>query len=173
MFSYTCIPEKIVFDISCKLHKCFHYWTSDLWETGRATDRLRSGRPRGTSQRQDRTMSISHFSNRYLKASKTVLTTVGTHYHPVHPGRLRNRRREAEIRTSQRYVCPALNQARGMADGTCPKKISDEAVETIPLYLRVAFHFFAKMVGVALTDFVGIASPTLALSWRIDFIAAL
>ena len=50
-----------------------------LRETGHLADRLRSGRPRVTSRRQDRTICLAHLRNRHLTASETALNTVGTH----------------------------------------------------------------------------------------------
>ena len=50
-----------------------------LRETGHLADRPRSGRPRVTSRRQDRTIRLAHLRNRHLPATETVLNTVGTH----------------------------------------------------------------------------------------------
>ena len=85
-----------------------------LRETGRVSDRPRSGLPRLTSRRQVSAIRLSHLRNRRLTATETVLTIVGTHYHPVHPGTKRNRLREAGILTSWPYVGPPLNQERHM-----------------------------------------------------------
>ena len=50
-----------------------------LRETGHLADRPRSGRPRVTSRRQDRTIRLAHLRNRHLTATETALNTVGTH----------------------------------------------------------------------------------------------
>ena len=50
-----------------------------LRETGHLADRPRSGRPRVTSRRQDRTIRLARLQNRHLTATVTALNTVGTH----------------------------------------------------------------------------------------------
>ena len=50
-----------------------------LRETGHLADRPRSGRPRVTSRRQDRTIRLAHLRNRHLTATETALNTVGKH----------------------------------------------------------------------------------------------
>ena len=47
-----------------------------LRETGHLADRPRSGRPRVTSRRQDRTIRLAHLRNRHLTATETALNTV-------------------------------------------------------------------------------------------------
>ena len=47
-----------------------------LRETGHLADRSRSGRPRVTSRRQDRTIRLAHLQNRHLAATETALNTV-------------------------------------------------------------------------------------------------
>ena len=49
-----------------------------LRETGHLADRPRSGCPRVTSRRQDRTIRLAHLQNRHLIATKTALNTVGS-----------------------------------------------------------------------------------------------
>ena len=44
-----------------------------LRETGHLADRPRSGRPRVTSRRQDRTIRMAHLRNRHLTATETAL----------------------------------------------------------------------------------------------------
>ena len=56
-----------------------------LRETGRVADRPRSGRPRVTSQRQDRAIRLAHLRNRHLTATETAVNTVGSHNHRIHP----------------------------------------------------------------------------------------
>ena len=47
-----------------------------LRETGHLADRPRSGRPRVTLRRQDRTIRLAHLRNRHLTATETALNTV-------------------------------------------------------------------------------------------------
>ena len=56
-----------------------------LRETGHLADRPRSGRPRVTSRRQDRTIRLAHLRNRHLTATETALNTVGTHNRQISP----------------------------------------------------------------------------------------
>ena len=53
-----------------------------LRETGRVADRPRSGRPRVTSQRQDRAIRLAHLRNRHLTSMETAVNTVGSHKSP-------------------------------------------------------------------------------------------
>ena len=64
-----------------------------LRETGRVADRPRSGRPRVTSQRQDRAIRLAHLRNRHLTAQETAVNTVGSHNRRIHPKTVRNRNR--------------------------------------------------------------------------------
>ena len=61
-----------------------------LRETGRVADRLRSGRPRVTSQRQDRDIRLDHLRNRHLTVTETAVNTVGSHNRRIHPKTIRN-----------------------------------------------------------------------------------
>ena len=53
-----------------------------LRETGQLADRPRSGRPRVTSQRQDRFICLSHFRNRHLTATETADLLHSVTFHP-------------------------------------------------------------------------------------------
>lgn len=83
-----------------------------LRQTGRVADRPRSGRPRVTSQRQDRFIRLSHLRNRHLTATESALNTVGTHNRPIHGKTVRNRLREVGLRARRPYVGPPLTAAR-------------------------------------------------------------
>ena len=83
-----------------------------LRETGRVADRLRSGRPRMTSQRQDRTIRLAHLRNRHLTATETAVNTVGSHNRRIHPKTVRNRLREFGLRARRPNVGLPLNRAR-------------------------------------------------------------
>ena len=46
-----------------------------LRDTGRFADRLRRGRSRVTTPRQDRNIHLAHLRNRHVTATETALTT--------------------------------------------------------------------------------------------------
>ena len=81
-------------------------------ETGRVADRPRSGRPRGTSQRQDRAIRLAHLRNRHLTTTETAVNTVGSHNRRIHPKTVRNRLREFGLRARRPNVGLPLNRAR-------------------------------------------------------------
>ena len=86
-----------------------------LRETGRVADRPRSGRPRVTSQRQDRAIRLAH---RHLTATETAVNTVGSHNRHIHPKTVWNPLREFGLRARRPYVGLPLNwacRARRMA----------------------------------------------------------
>ena len=83
-----------------------------LRETGRVAIRSRSGRPRVTSQRQDRAIRLAHLRNRHLTATETVVNTLGSHNRRIHPKTVRNRLREFGLRARRPYVGLPLNRAR-------------------------------------------------------------
>ena len=83
-----------------------------LRETGRVADRPRSGRPRVTSQRQDRAIRLAHLRNRHLTATETAVNTVGSHNRRIHPKTVRNRLREIGLRARRPNVGLPLNRAR-------------------------------------------------------------
>ena len=85
----------------------------DVWrETGHLADRPRSGRPRVTSRRRDRTIRLAHFRNRHLTATETALITVGTHNRQISPKTVGSRLREIGLRARRPYVGLPLTQAR-------------------------------------------------------------
>ena len=75
-----------------------------LRETGHLADRPRSGRPRVTSRRQDRTIRLAHLRNRHLTATETALNTVGTHNRQISPKTVGSRLREIGLRARRPYV---------------------------------------------------------------------
>ena len=83
-----------------------------LRETGHLADRPRSGRPRVTSRRQDRTIRPAHLRNRHLTATETALNTVGTHNRQISPKTVGSRLREIGLRARRPYVGLPLTQAR-------------------------------------------------------------
>ena len=81
-----------------------------LRATGRLTDRPRSGRPRVTTQRQDRRIRLVHLRNRLRTA--TAREVIGTHGRRVCPRTVRNRLREFDLRPRRPYVGPNLSPRR-------------------------------------------------------------
>ena len=79
-----------------------------LRATGRLTDRLRSGRPRVTTQCQDRRIRLVHLRNRLRTATETAREVIGTHGRRVCPRTVRNRLRELDLRPRRPYVGPNL-----------------------------------------------------------------
>ena len=80
--------------------------------TGRVNDRPRSGRPRVTTPRQDRFMTLSHLRNRHLTASETANNTLGSHNRHIHPDTVRNRLRDNGLRARRPYVGLPLTPVR-------------------------------------------------------------
>ena len=83
-----------------------------LRETGHLADRPRSGRPRVTSRRQDRTIRLAHLRNRHLTATETALNTVGTHNRQISPKTVGSRLREIGLLARRPYIGLPLTQAR-------------------------------------------------------------
>ena len=83
-----------------------------LRATGRLTDRPRSGRPRVTTQRQDRRVRLVHLRNRLRTATETAREVIGTHGRRVCPRTVRNRLREFDLRPRRPYVGPNLTPRR-------------------------------------------------------------
>ena len=86
-----------------------------LRETGRVADRPRSGRPRVTSQRQDRAIRLAHLRNCHLTATETAVNTVGSHNRRIHPKTVRNRLREFGRRPNVGLPLNWARRARRMA----------------------------------------------------------
>ena len=80
-------------------------WTC-YQDTGLAYDRLRSGRPRVTSQRQDAYIRVVHFRNRYETAGATAQTI--PRLHRISGRTVRNRWRAHNIRPCRPCVWPLL-----------------------------------------------------------------
>ena len=85
-----------------------------LRATGRLTDHPRSGRPRVTTQRQDRRIHLVHLRNRFRTAIETTREVIGTHGRRVCPRTVRNRLREFDLRPRRPYVGPNLTPRRRM-----------------------------------------------------------
>ena len=83
-----------------------------LRETGHLADRPRSGHPRVTLRRQDRTIRLAHLRNRHLTATETALNTVGTHNRQISPKTVGSRLREIGLWACHQYVGLPLTEAR-------------------------------------------------------------
>ena len=90
-----------------------HFWVNvstierlvrRLRETGHLADRPRSGRPRVTSRRQDRTICLAHLQNNHLTATETALNTVGTHNRQISPKTVGSRLFSTSLSTRLRLV---------------------------------------------------------------------
>ena len=144
-----------------------------LRETGRVADRPRSGRPRVTSQRQDRAIRLAHLRNRHLRnrhltATETAVNTVGSHNRLIHPKTARNRLREFGLRARRPNVGLPLNRAR------CARRmawVTAQAPRRFPMFssqMSPGSPFFVLTGDVFCTDIVGNGLPTLAFSRGID-----
>ena len=140
-----------------------------LRETGHLADRPRSGRPRVTSRRQDRTIRLAHLRNRHLTANETALNTVGTHNRQISPKAVGSRLREIGLRARRPYIGLPLTQARRlvvwrgwrrMRPGYFRWGSGDE------FFLRTSLGSLsiAQMVDVVCTDVAENALPTPVLS---------
>ena len=139
-----------------------------LRETGHLADRPRSGRPRVTSRRQDRTIRLAHLRNRQLTATETALNTVGTHHRQISPKTVGSRLREIGLRARRPYVGLPLTQARRL------RRMAWLTVHAPRLFLmrqwrRILFtdesrFTIAQMVDVVCTDVAENALPTPVLS---------
>ena len=133
-----------------------------LRETGHLADRPRSGRPRVTSRRQDRTIRLAHLRNRHLTATETALNTVGTHNRQISPKTVGSRLREIGLRTRRPYVglpltgCVVWRGWRCMRPGYFRWGSGDE------FFLRTSLGSLsiAQMVDVVCTDVAENALPT-------------
>jgi transposase len=83
-----------------------------LTDTGRVADRLRRGRARVTTPRQDKAIRLAHLRNRHVTATETALTTVGNLNRHIHPKTVRNRLREFGLRARRPYIGFPLTRAR-------------------------------------------------------------
>ena len=139
-----------------------------LRETGHLADRPRSGRPRVTSRRQDRTIRLAHLRNRHLTATETALNTVGTHNRQISPKTVGSRLREIGLRARRLYVGLPLTQARRLRRMAW---LTAHAPRLFPMrqWRRVLFtdesrFTIAQMVDVVCTDVAENALPTPVLS---------
>ena len=101
-----------------------------LRETGHLADRPRSGRPRVTLRRQDRTLRLAHLRNRHLTATETALITVGTHNRQISLKTVGSRLREIGLQAHRPYVGLPLTQARRLR---CMAWLTAQAPRLFPM----------------------------------------
>ena len=140
-----------------------------LRETGHLADRPRSGRPRVTSRRQDRTIRLAHLRNRHLTATETALNTVGTHNRQISPKTVGSRLREIGLRARRPYVGLPLTQARRLRrmawlTAHAPRLFPMRQWRRVFLRTRLGSLSIAQMVDIVCTDVAENALPTPVLS---------
>ena len=144
-----------------------------LRETRRVADRPRSGRPRVTSQRQDRAIRLENLHNRHLTATETAVSTVGSHNRCIHPKTVRNRLREFGLRARPPNVGLPLNRARrarrmALVTAQAPKRFPMRQWRRVFFTDESRFTLFVLTGDVVCTDVVRNGLPTLAFSRGID-----
>ncbi|GFS18163.1 transposable element Tcb1 transposase [Elysia marginata] len=81
-----------------------------LHETDTVSDRPRSGRPRCTTQRQDRNLVRNHVINRFLSASASSRQTRGRNNQRISANTVRRRLSTSGLRAHRLYIGPILAQ---------------------------------------------------------------
>ncbi|GFR66729.1 transposable element Tcb2 transposase [Elysia marginata] len=81
-----------------------------LHETDTVSDRPRSGRPRCTTQRQDRNLVRNHMNNRFLSASASSRQTRGRNNQRISTNTVRRRLSTFGLRVRRPYIGPILTQ---------------------------------------------------------------
>ncbi|GFR76569.1 transposable element Tcb1 transposase [Elysia marginata] len=81
-----------------------------LHETGTVSDRPRSGRPRCTTQRQDRNLVRNHMNNRFLSASASSRHTRERNNQRISANTVRRRLSTSGLRARRPYIGPILTQ---------------------------------------------------------------
>ena len=84
-------------------------------QNNNVVDRPRSGRPRVTSQRQDRNIVRTHMRDRFLPATTTARQTVGTHNRPVSDTTVRCRLIAVHLNCRRPYIGQRLAQRHRIA----------------------------------------------------------
>ena len=91
------------------------YRLTDRFLHNNVVDRPRSGRPRVTSQRQDRNIVRTHMRDRFLPATTTARQTVGTHNRPVSDITVRRRLIAVHLNCRRPYIGQRLTQRHRIA----------------------------------------------------------
>ena len=84
--------------------------TDRFLQKNNIVDRPRSGRPRVTSQRQDRNIVRTHMRDRFLPATTTARQTVGTHNRPVSHTTVRRRLIAIHLNCRRPYIGQRFTQ---------------------------------------------------------------
>ncbi|KAK7093744.1 hypothetical protein V1264_007439 [Littorina saxatilis] len=83
--------------------------------TGSTADTQRSGRPRVTTQRQDRQILRHHLRNRFHTANETARNTVGNHQRLISGQTIRRRLAGRDLQNCRPARGPVLTQRHRMA----------------------------------------------------------
>ena len=145
-----------------------------LRETGHLADRPRSGRPRVTLRRQDRTIRLAHLRNRHLTATETALNTVGTHNRQISLKTVGSRLREIGLRARRPYVGLPLTQARRLRrmawlTAHAPRLFPMRQWRRVLFTDKSRFTLYRADGGLVCTDVAENALPTPVLSNEIGF----
>ena len=81
-----------------------------LTDTGRLNDRMRSGRPRITSSRQDRAIRRAHIQDRFANTIATARSVRGSHGRHISTNTVRRRLGEGGLRSRIPYRGPILSR---------------------------------------------------------------
>ncbi|GFS21220.1 transposable element Tcb1 transposase [Elysia marginata] len=81
-----------------------------LHKTNTVSDRPRSGRPKCTTQRQDRNLVRNHLNNRFLSASASSRQTRRRNYQRISANTVRRRLSISGLRARRPYIGPILIQ---------------------------------------------------------------
>ncbi|GFS14403.1 transposable element Tc1 transposase [Elysia marginata] len=81
-----------------------------LHETDTVSDRPRSGRPRYTTQRQDRNFVRNHMNNKFLSASASLRQARGRKNQRISENTVRRRLSTSGLRARRPYIGPILTQ---------------------------------------------------------------
>jgi hypothetical protein len=87
-----------------------------LRQTDRTNDRPRNGRPRVTSQLQDRHLRLIHFRNLMITAEDAARRTPGLTNARISGQTVRRRLRESRLRARRPVVGPILKQRHRTAN---------------------------------------------------------
>lgn len=80
-------------------------------QTGSVADRPRSGRPKVTTERQDRYIQLTHLRDRFLRASQIAAVTIGTHGNAVCNETIRRRLKNIRLQCRRPLKGPELTEA--------------------------------------------------------------
>lgn len=100
-------PQAVAVAFNCHISTVYRV-LSRYRATGTTADAQRSGRPRVTTQRQDRHLFQTHIRNRFLSAEETARTTIGTHAAPISGQTVRRRLMERRLHNCRPARGPVL-----------------------------------------------------------------